>query len=137
MTEAEASVVACDPARRAEGLAAARHAITFLRTCEARDLEKAHTMVAPGFAARFPRGRHYDSLASWQAASKLTFTSMRKRFARIDVALTGADTAIVYCYGSLHGAFVDGRVVDGDRFIDRFEIKAGLITEQDVWNDLV
>jgi hypothetical protein len=43
----------------------------------------------------------------------------------------------VYCYGTLHGEYLDGRVVDRVRFIDRFEIRNGLICEQDVWNDLV
>ena len=51
--------------------------------------------------------------------------------------LTAPATAVVYCYGSLHGEYLDGRVVDGVRFIDRFEIRNGLVCEQDVWNDLV
>jgi hypothetical protein len=137
MTDAEAAVVACDPSRRAEGLDAARAAIDFLRTTEARDEEAARRRVGPGFAPRFPRGRHYDGLQSWLAASRQAYKFMGKKFSRIDVAFTAPSTAVVYCYGTLHGEYLDGRVVDGVRFIDRFEIKNGLICEQDVWNDLV
>lgn len=137
MTDAEAAVVACDPARREEGLAAARAAVDFLRTTEARDEEGAQKRVGAGFAPRFPRGRNYDSLKTWLAASRQSYKFMKKKFARIDVALTAPATAVVYCYGSLHGEYLDGRVVDGVRFIDRFEIRNGLVCEQDVWNDLV
>lgn len=137
MTDAEIEVVHCDPARRAEGLAAARAAIDFLRTTEARDETEARRRVGSGFAPRFPRGRNYDSLETWLAASRQSYKFMRKKFQRIDVALTGPSVAVVYCYGSLHGEYLDGRVVEGTRFIDRFEVRDGLICEQDVWNDLV
>lgn len=137
MTDAEIQVVFCDPARRAEGIAAAGAAIDFLRSTEARDEAEAKRRVGPGFAPRFPRGRHYDSLETWLAASRQAYTFMKKKFQRIDVVLTGPGTAVVYCYGSLHGEYLDGRTVDGTRFIDRFELRDGLICEQDVWNDLV
>jgi hypothetical protein len=137
MTDAEAELVFCDPTRRADGLAAARAAIDFLRTTEARDEPEARRRVGPGFAPRFPRGRHYDSLETWLAASRQSYKFMRKKFDRIDVALIGEAHAVVYCYGSLHGEYLDGRTVNGTRFIDRFEVRNGLICEQDVWNDLV
>ena len=137
MTDAEAAVVACDPARRAEGLEAAARAIDFLRTTEARDEADARRRIGPGFAPRFPRGRNYDSLETWLAASRKAYKFMGKKFSRIDVAFTGPATAVVYCHGTLHGEYLDGRVVDGVRFIDRFEVRGGLICEQDVWNDLV
>ena len=137
MTDAEIQVVFCDPARRDEGVAAARAAIDFLRTTEARNEAEAKRRVGPGFAPRFPRGRHYDSLETWLAGSRQAYKFMNKKFERIDVALTGPGSAIVYCYGTLHGEYLDGRKVDGTRFIDRFEVRDGLICEQDVWNDLV
>ncbi len=49
----------------------------------------------------------------------------------------GGDTgASVYCFGTLGGEWPDGTAFDGIRFIDRFELQGGLITRQDVWNDM-
>jgi 4-oxalocrotonate tautomerase family enzyme len=46
------------------------------------------------------------------------------------------DHAVVTCHGHLHGEWPDGTAFEGVRFIDRFEIRAGRLTRQDVWNDL-
>ena len=43
---------------------------------------------------------------------------------------------MVYARGTLNGAWLDGSPFNGIRFIDRFEVRAGKITRQEVWNDL-
>jgi hypothetical protein len=43
---------------------------------------------------------------------------------------------VVYCFGTLYGEWSDGTPFSGVRFIDRFTIKDGLLTDQRVWNDL-
>ncbi len=43
---------------------------------------------------------------------------------------------MVYCTGTLEGQWLDGSAFAGIRFIDRFEVEAGRIVRQDVWNDL-
>jgi hypothetical protein len=43
----------------------------------------------------------------------------------------------VHCSGTLHGERVDGKPLEGFRYIDRFVIRDGLIVDQLVWNDLV
>jgi hypothetical protein len=137
MTETEKSVVACDPREQALGMRWAELAVSFLRSTEARDMERARSMVGPGFSATFPRGRHFPSLDAWLESSRGTYVRIAKRFERIDVAITGAQCAIVHCSGTLHGERVDGKPLEGFRYIDRFVIRDGLIVDQLVWNDLV
>lgn len=45
------------------------------------------------------------------------------------------ECTIVYVRGTLHGRWLDGSGFTGIRFVDRFEIRNGLIGRQDVWND--
>lgn len=136
MTDTEKAAVKCDPAQQELGMKWAELAIGFLRTTEARDLELARSMIGPGFSATFPRGRHFPSLDAWLESSKSTYIRIAKRFERIDVAITGADAAVVHCSGTLHGERFDAKPLDGFRFIDRFEIQGGRIVDQQVWNDL-
>jgi hypothetical protein len=137
ITETERSVVHCDPSQRSLGLEWAELTVSFLRATEARDIERARTMVGPGFTANFPRGRNFPNLDAWLESSKGTYVRIAKRFQRIDVAITGGDSAVVHCSGTLHGERTDGKPLEGYRYIDRFEIKSGLIVDQQVWNDLV
>ncbi|MEN9776056.1 MAG: hypothetical protein RL322_3126 [Pseudomonadota bacterium] len=137
LTESERAVVSCDPEKADLGLRYAELAIGFLRTTEARDIEQARSMVGPGFSATFPRGRYFPSLDTWLESSKSTYVWIAKRFERIDVSITGTDSAIVHCSGTLHGERLDAKPLDGFRFIDRFVIREGRIVDQLVWNDLV
>ena len=43
---------------------------------------------------------------------------------------------MVYCAGRLNGVWPNGTAFDNIRFIDRFEVVAGQLMRQDVWNDL-
>jgi hypothetical protein len=136
MTESERAAVQCDPAQQALGMRWAELAIGFLRTTEARDIERARSMIGPGFSATFPRGRHFPSLDAWLESSKSTYIRIAKRFERIDVTITGDESGVVHCSGTLHGERFDAKPLDGFRFIDRFEIREGRIVDQQVWNDL-
>ena len=46
-----------------------------------------------------------------------------------------ADETVVYSIGTLYGQWPDGTPFEGNRYIDRYVVRAGLITEMDVWND--
>jgi len=37
--------------------------------------------------------------------------------------------------GTLYGEWSDGTPFEGNRYIDRFVVRDGLIVSQDVWND--
>ena len=49
--------------------------------------------------------------------------------------VAGEDETIVYSLGTLYGEWPDGTPFEGNRYIDRFVVRDGLIVSQDVWND--
>lgn len=109
---------------------------TFLRTMEARDLVAAEKMMAEGAKITFPGGRVFDTQREMVAAARGRYQWVKKAFDRMDTATISDGVAVVYILGTLYGVNRHGVAFSGIRFIDRFEIKHGLITAQDVWNDL-
>lgn len=107
----------------------------FLRLVEARDLDAAARYLADGVTITFPGGRQFSSLAEQVASSAGRFRSVRKVFERFD-AVPDGESVIVYAFGTLQGEAVDGSPFSGVRFIDRFELTAGRIVDQKVWNDM-
>ncbi|WP_112323621.1 nuclear transport factor 2 family protein [Oceanibium sediminis] len=107
----------------------------FLAALEARDLEAARACLSPGLRTVFPATGEMRDLAEVLDWAAPRYQRVGKHLSGFDVLQDGA-TAIVYCRGTLHGLWPDGQPFDGIRFIDRFEIEGGLITRQDVWNDL-
>jgi hypothetical protein len=67
--------------------------------------------------------------------SSTRYRNVAKTIERFDECWTG-DGAVVTCSGTLHGEWLDGSHFEGVRFLDRFDIRDGLIQRQDVWNDL-
>ena len=110
----------------------------FLDALEARDLDTARALTAPGFAMVFPGDRRMDSLEALVAWSAPRYRFVRKthdRFDRIDDPATGR--AVVYVLGTLRGEWPDGSAFAGIRYVDRFELDAeGRIDRQEVWNDM-
>jgi phenylpyruvate tautomerase PptA (4-oxalocrotonate tautomerase family) len=80
-------------------------------------------------------GRTMFSLEELFEWSKTRYSQVGKTFEGFDEAFD-ENKAIVCCRGTLHGAWVDGTPFEGVRFIDRFELIAGRIVRQEVWNDL-
>jgi hypothetical protein len=65
---------------------------------------------------------------------------VKKRIERTDVVISSAQEAalgetIVYSIGTLYGEWPDGTPFEGNRYVDRYVVKNGLITQMDVWND--
>jgi hypothetical protein len=73
-----------------------------------------------------------EELVSWAQGR---YQQVGKTYEKFDESW-GDESCVVYCFGSLHGIWLDGTPFEGIRFIDRFEIVDGLIQRQDVWNDL-
>jgi hypothetical protein len=111
--------------------AAARIVRDYLAAMEARDLPRAESFLAPGFAMTFPGGVRMTTLADLVAWSAPRYRFVKKTYARFD-----AMGDLCYCFGTLHGEWPDGTPFDGIRFIDRFELAGGLLVRQDVWNDM-
>lgn len=107
----------------------------YLRLAEERRLEEAAALLAPGAAMVFPGNRIYATLAEMVADARRRYRWVRKVIERWDV-LPGPDGATVYCIGTLYGEDLEGRPFAGVRFVDRFEVRDGLICKQEVWNDL-
>ena len=106
-----------------------------LAAMEARDLARAKAHLHAEFTMTFPSGRTMRALEDLIDWSKSRYDHVAKRFEGYDQAFEG-DRAIVWCRGTLYGAWVVGAPFEGIRFCDRFELVAGRIIRQDVWNDL-
>lgn len=108
----------------------------FLNAMEARDLQTANTFLSTGFSMEFPGGgtmQSLDELIDW---AKPRYRSVEKEYDRFDVADDESGESVVYCFGKLSGVWNSGEAFAGIRFIDRFTIKDGKITDQKGWNDL-
>jgi hypothetical protein len=106
----------------------------FLAAIEARDLQAAKALVAPGFTMVFPGNKRHQSLEALFSSSNSRYRKVCKTIEGFDV-MEELGRTVVYCYGTLYGEWPDGAPFDGIRFIDRFEIVDGCITAQAVWND--
>jgi hypothetical protein len=108
----------------------------FLETLEARDLELASTMLAPGAKIIFPGPAHFESLSDVVAWAKDRYQWVQKSFERFDAVTLPEDEIVVYVMGSLKGLNLHGVEFSGVRYVDRFVLKDGVIVSQEVWNDL-
>ncbi|MGB3247439.1 MAG: nuclear transport factor 2 family protein [Sulfitobacter sp.] len=107
----------------------------YLAAMEARELERAQTLLGAGFTLTFPGAapmRTLKELIDWSAPR---YRFVRKTYETFDTS-QGGTAAVVHCHGTLNGEWPDGTAFAGIRFIDRFEIAGGKITRQDVWNDI-
>jgi len=107
----------------------------FLALMQARDLSSASALLAPDFVMHFPGHTAMQRLEELLAWSRQRYNSIAKDYERFDESWSEGMT-VVYCFGTLHGVWLDGSAFSGIRFIDRFEVAEGLIQRQDVWNDL-
>lgn len=107
----------------------------FLSALEDRDLERAGRLLAPDPKITFPGGAIRHSIEEIVAGSALKYQRVGKTIEHVDVLPRENGTATVYCFGTLQGRWADGTPFAGIRFIDRFELKDGLILRHDVWND--
>lgn len=108
----------------------------FLSAMENRDLAAAQAYLTGDFEMEFPGGekmRTLDELIAW---AKPRYQSVGKQYERFDVSDAPDGSAVVYCFGTLHGTWNDGTPFADIRFIDRFTIVGGKIANQKVWNDL-
>lgn len=107
----------------------------FLETMQARDLAAARNFLAPGFSMTFPGAAPMSDLEQLVGWAKGRYQSVAKTYERFEECW-GEGFTTVYCSGTLSGTWLDGSRFEGIRFIDRFEVEAGRLRRQDVWNDL-
>lgn len=108
---------------------------SFLVAMQARDLAQAQTYLHTNFQMVFPGGQTFHRLEELLAWTINRYQHVEKTFTHFDESWQG-DHTVVYCAGSLSGVWPNGTTFDNIRFIDRFEVVAGQLNRQDVWNDL-
>ena len=109
---------------------------TFLRTIMVPDPVGARAFVSPAQRIRFTGGREMHDPSDCSAFNATRYAWVKKRFEQTDVVegATALD-AIVYNIGTLYGAWPDGTLFEGNRYVDRYVVQGGLIVQMDVWND--
>lgn len=108
---------------------------SFLSAMQVRDLGQAQTHLHADFEMVFPGGHTFHRLEELLAWASTRYQRIEKNFVHFDESWQG-DRTVVYCAGSLSGVWPNGTAFDNIRFVDRFEVVAGKLTRQEVWNDL-
>jgi phenylpyruvate tautomerase PptA (4-oxalocrotonate tautomerase family) len=108
---------------------------SFLQAMQERDLEKAQSFLHTDFRMCFPGGVVMHTLQDMTAWAQQRYTRIAKQYDQFEESWQG-DATVVFCHGTLQGIWLDGQPFEGIRFIDRMVVQNGLITRQDVWNDL-
>jgi len=117
----------------------------FLRIIMIPDPVAARRFTAPDMRIRFTGGRKMSQPADCTAFNASRYKWVKKRIERTETVVTTAVTAaglplqadetVVYSIGTLYGEWPDGTPFEGNRYVDRYVVRAGLITDMDVWND--
>ncbi len=107
----------------------------YLEACEARRLEEAADLLAPGAELIFP-GAQYGSVEEMAADARRRYRWVKKLPTGWDVAGREDGTVVVVNTGTLYGENLHGVPFEGVRYIDRFLLRGRKILSQQVWNDL-
>jgi len=117
----------------------------FLRIIMIPDPVAARRFTASDMRIRFTGGRKMSQPADCTAFNASRYKWVKKRIERTETVVTTAvttagvplqaDETVVYSIGTLYGEWPDGTPFEGNRYVDRYVVKGGLITDMDVWND--
>lgn len=106
----------------------------FLDASMKPDIERAASYIADNFKLTFTGGRTYSHPGGSIGFNAKRYKWVKKSMQRFD-AVPGSDETIVYSIGTLYGEWPDGTPFENNRYIDRFVVRDGKITQMDVWND--
>jgi hypothetical protein len=106
----------------------------YLEASMVPDPEKAATYVADTVVITFTGGRVFNHPSGPTGFNAMRYKWVKKRMDTFDVA-KGANGTVVYSVGTLYGEWPDGTPFEGNRYVDRFEVRNGKIVKMDVWND--
>ena len=108
----------------------------YLRLLMIPDPAAARRFVAPGLEIRFTGGRAMSDPAECAAFNATRYRWVKKRVDATETVAGGSPEAtVVYSLGTLYGEWPDGTPFEGNRYVDRYVVKHGLITHMAVWND--
>jgi hypothetical protein len=112
----------------------------FLRLIMIPDPASASRYTAPDMKILFTGGRAMKVPADCTKFNASRYKWVKKRIERTDSVIPSAEEVqrgetVVYSIGTLYGEWPDGQPFEGNRYVDRYVVKNGLITHMDVWND--
>lgn len=108
----------------------------YLKILMIPDPDTARKFVAPELIIHFTGNREMHDPAECAGFNKKRYAWVKKRIERTETVVGGtADETIVYSLGTLYGAWPDGAEFEGNRYVDRYVVRGGLIIQMDVWND--
>jgi len=129
------------PSQTASPVKAGEIVDEFLRIIMIPDPVAARRFVSPSMRIRFTGGRAMKDPTECTAFNASRYKWVKKRIERTEIvgsitgAITDAADTVVYSLGTLYGEWPDGTPFEGNRYVDRYVVRDGLITEMDVWND--
>ncbi|MDF0601248.1 nuclear transport factor 2 family protein [Psychromarinibacter sp. C21-152] len=108
----------------------------YLDRSMARDVDGARRYMAPDCRIVFTGGREMAGPGDPPAFNAKRYGWVKKRFLRTDAVLN-PETGDVHVWntGHLYGEWPDGEAFDGNRYVDFFAVRDGLIVRTEVWND--
>jgi ketosteroid isomerase-like protein len=108
----------------------------YLRTLMIPDPEGARRFTAPGMQIVFTGARAMRDPAECAVFNAQRYRWVKKRFEHTHVVAGGTlEHTVVYNTGTLHGEWPDGTPFEGNRYVDRYTLRDGLIVRMEVWND--
>ena len=108
----------------------------YLRLLMIPDPAAARRFVSAELQIRFTGGHAMRDPAECAAFNATRYRWVKKRVQRTETVAGGTpDATVVYSLGTLYGAWPDGSAFEGNRYVDRYVVRHGLITQMDVWND--
>ena len=112
----------------------------FLRLIMIPDPQAASRYTAPDMKITFIGKRAMREPADCTKFNASRYKWVKKSIERTDVVIPTTQEAelgetVVYSIGTLYGEWPDGQAFEGNRYVDRYVVKNGLITHMDVWND--
>lgn len=108
----------------------------FLQLIMIPDPAQARHFVAQDLKIVFTGGVAMTDPSECAAYNAKRYAWVRKKFDRYEVVEGASDQqTIVYSLGTLYGTWPDGQPFEANRYVDRYVIENGMITEMHVWND--
>lgn len=118
------------------GLSPAELVDEYLRILMIPNPEGVRAFISADLRIRFTGGRAMTTPADCAAFNASRYAWVKKRIERTEVVAGGTpEETVVYSLGTLHGAWPDGTPFEGNRYVDRYVVRQGLIVQMDVWND--
>lgn len=108
----------------------------YLRLLMGPEPAAARRLAAADLQIRYVGGRLMRDPAEAARFTASRYRWINKRIEATETVAGGTPEAtVVYSIGMLYGEWADGTPFDGNRYVDRYLVRHGLIAQMDVWND--